>query len=181
VVSATLIEARKITDKRHGYRGRVNLIDLGNGSEKARINSRLISGGWPFPMGSDAKSPFQVPELFEDSWGARPGENNVCFGTVNGLKSDTAPSPKSANNRPRTTYVFTLARALRVGGHAIIGTFALDGPERCSGLPVVRYDAASLGKTLGPAFRLIETRCHEHLTPMGGVQRFQFSWFETAE
>jgi hypothetical protein len=41
------------------------------------------------------------------------------------------------------------------------------GPERCSGLPVVRYDAASLGKTLGPAFRLIETRRHEHLTPMG--------------
>jgi len=63
--------------------------------------------------------------------------------------------------------------------HAIIGTFALDGPERCSGL--MRYDAASLGKTLGPAFRLIETRRHEHLTPMGGVQRFQFSWFETAE
>jgi hypothetical protein len=63
----------------------------------------------------------------------------------------------SANNRPGTTYVFTLARALRVGGHAIIGTFALDGPERCSGLPVMRYDAASLAKTLGPAFRLIET------------------------
>jgi hypothetical protein len=97
VLSATLIEARKITDKRHGYRGRVGLIDLGNGSEKARINSRLISGGWPFPMGSGAQGPFQVPELFGDSWGERPGESNVCFGTVNGLKSDTAPSPKSAD------------------------------------------------------------------------------------
>src|SRR5713101_3042767 len=50
-----IIDARKITDKRHGYRGRVSLIDLGNGSEKARINSRLISGGWPFSMGSDAQ------------------------------------------------------------------------------------------------------------------------------
>jgi hypothetical protein len=79
----------------------------------------------------------------------------------------TRSGPVRANNRPRTTYAFTLARALRVGEHAIIGTFALDGPERCSGLPVVRYDAASLGKTLGPAFRLIETRRHEHLTPMG--------------
>jgi 2-polyprenyl-3-methyl-5-hydroxy-6-metoxy-1,4-benzoquinol methylase len=81
----------------------------------------------------------------------------------------------------RTAYVFTLAKALRVGGHAIIGTFALDGPERCSGLPVVRYDATFLGKTLGPAFRLIETRRQEHLTPMGGVQRFQFSRFERIE
>jgi hypothetical protein len=97
VVSAT----RKITDKRHGDRGGVNLIDLENGSEKARINSRLISGSWPFPMGSDVQRPFQVPELFEDSWGARPGENNVCFGTVNGLKSGTAPSPKSARRRHR--------------------------------------------------------------------------------
>jgi hypothetical protein len=43
-----------------------------------------------------------------------------------------------ANNRPETTYVFTLASALRVGEHATIGTFALDGPERCSGLPVMR-------------------------------------------
>jgi len=37
VLSATLIEALKITDKRHGYRGRVSLIDLGNGSEEAPI------------------------------------------------------------------------------------------------------------------------------------------------
>ena len=102
MLSATLIEARKITDKRHGYRGRVSLIDLGNGSEKARIKPRLISGGWPFPMGSGApKGPLQVPGLFGESWGAKPGENNVCFGTVNGLKSDTAPSPKSANKRKR--------------------------------------------------------------------------------
>ena len=77
MLSATLIEVRKITDKRHGYRGGVSLIDLGNGSEKARINSRLIVVGpsrW-------VQGPFQVPELFGDSWGARLGENNVCFGT----------------------------------------------------------------------------------------------------
>jgi hypothetical protein len=82
VLSATFIEARKITDKRHGYRGGVSLIDLGNGSEKAPINSRL---GWlALPDGfGRPKAPFQVPELFGDSWGARPGENNVCFGTVN--------------------------------------------------------------------------------------------------
>jgi hypothetical protein len=41
------------------------------------------------------KARFRSPG-FGGSWGANPGENNVCFGTVNGLKSDTAPSPKSA-------------------------------------------------------------------------------------
>jgi SAM-dependent methyltransferase len=77
----------------------------------------------------------------------------------------------------RAAYVARVLRALGVGGHLIIGTFALDGPERCSGLPVVRYDAASLAATLGGGFELAETRPHEHLTPMGHVQRFQFSRF----
>jgi 2-polyprenyl-3-methyl-5-hydroxy-6-metoxy-1,4-benzoquinol methylase len=77
----------------------------------------------------------------------------------------------------RAAYVARLTKALRPGGHAIIGTFALDGPERCSGLPVVRYDAAKLTDLLGPEFALVETRAHAHPTPMGSVQRFQFSLF----
>jgi len=79
--------------------------------------------------------------------------------------------------RDRAAYVARLGRALKVGGHAIIATFALDGPERCSGLPVVRYDAASLGQTLGSAFQLVETRRHAHATPWGTDQSFQFSVF----
>lgn len=75
-------------------------------------------------------------------------------------------------------YVDCLAEALPPGGHAIIATFALDGPERCSGLPVVRYDAESLGQVLGSGFKLIETRRHDHHTPMGSTQRFQFSLFQ---
>jgi SAM-dependent methyltransferase len=77
----------------------------------------------------------------------------------------------------RIAYVECLREALRPGGYAIIATFALDGPERCSGLPVVRYDAASLGKVLGDVFNLVETRRHDHHTPMGSTQRFQFSMF----
>jgi len=64
------------------------------------------------------------------------------------------------------------------GEHAIIGTFATDGPERCSGLPVVRYDVASLGATLGEGFVLQQTRQHEHRAPGGAIQRFQFSVFQ---
>jgi SAM-dependent methyltransferase len=77
----------------------------------------------------------------------------------------------------RAAYVACLREALRPGGHAVIATFALDGPQHCSGLPVVRYDAASLSEVLGDAFRLVETRRHDHHTPMGSTQRFQFSVF----
>ena len=71
-----------------------------------------------------------------------------------------------------------LAQALRDGGKAVIGTFALDGPEKCSGLPVARYDADGLQAVLGEQFRLATTRWHEHTTPWGSMQKFQFSTFE---
>ena len=79
--------------------------------------------------------------------------------------------------KDRAAYAERVAWAVRPGGHVIIGTFAPDGPERCSGLPVVRHDAASLGEILGSAFELMESRRHAHQTPMGATQRFQFSRF----
>lgn len=81
------------------------------------------------------------------------------------------------DEKDRAAYIARLARVVKVGGHAIIGTFALDGPEKCSGLPVARYDSASLGQALGSAFRLVDTRRHEHATPWGSKQMFQFSVF----
>lgn len=77
----------------------------------------------------------------------------------------------------RAAYAARVSKAVRPGGHLIIGTFALDGPERCSGLPIVRHDAASLGQILGPSFELVESRNHVHTTPTGSIQRFQFSHF----
>jgi SAM-dependent methyltransferase len=77
----------------------------------------------------------------------------------------------------QTAYLDRLRRALRRGGYAIIGTFALDGPQMCSGLPVARWDAQGLGALLGPDFVLVDARPHEHATPRGAKQRFQFSTF----
>ncbi len=78
----------------------------------------------------------------------------------------------------RRRYVEVMKAALRPGGQAVLGTFASDGPERCSGLPVARWEPASLAAELGPSFRLLEALHEEHLTPGGKVQRFQFSRFE---
>jgi SAM-dependent methyltransferase len=77
----------------------------------------------------------------------------------------------------QSAYVDRLKKAVKAGGWAIIGTFALDGPEKCSGLPIVRYDAVSLAAILGTDFKLIDTRRHDHTTPWGAMQRFQFSTF----
>jgi SAM-dependent methyltransferase len=77
----------------------------------------------------------------------------------------------------RAAYVERLRAALRPGGHAIVATFALDGPERCSGLPVVRYDGDGLARALGPGFERLATVADLHRTPSGGEQRFQFSLF----
>ncbi len=77
----------------------------------------------------------------------------------------------------RAAYVSCLAAAVKVGGHAMIATFAPDGPEKCSGLPVMRHDAESLAAALGDRFILIETGHGDHRTPSGAHQAFQFSLF----
>ncbi len=78
----------------------------------------------------------------------------------------------------REAYLRVMDRALVPGGHAIIGTFALDGPEKCSGLQVARYDAALLAERLGPDYRLIQSLIHDHHTPWGSMQRFHFGLFK---
>lgn len=63
------------------------------------------------------------------------------------------------------------------GALVIMATFALDGPEKCSGLPVRRHDAASLAAALGSDFTPVEDWREEHLTPWGAVQNFVWCVF----
>ncbi len=77
----------------------------------------------------------------------------------------------------RLAYRSVLEKAVVPGGVVVIGTFALDGPERCSGLPVRRYSPESLATELGRSLRLTADRMTEHRTPAGKAQRFQFSRF----
>jgi trans-aconitate methyltransferase len=71
-------------------------------------------------------------------------------------------------------YVLRLKGALPVGAQAVIGTFAIDGPDKCSGLPVARYDAESLQLVLGEGFRLVDQADETHVTPWQSEQRFSF-------
>ena len=76
----------------------------------------------------------------------------------------------------REAYVHQVERALKPGGHVIIGTFGPEGPVRCSGLDVVRYDAASLHDEFGKHFRLVESLKQLHQTPFGTTQQFLYCY-----
>lgn len=71
-------------------------------------------------------------------------------------------------------YVHNLDAALVPGGHLIMATFAVGGPEKCSGLPIVQYDAERLCAVLGPKFVLEDTFAEVHHTPSGADQNFAF-------
>ncbi len=78
----------------------------------------------------------------------------------------------------RARYLQSLKAALVPGGHIIIATFALDGPTKCSGLEVARYDAAKLCAELGEEFQLHEQVDETHLTPWQTEQRFSYFRFQ---
>lgn len=76
----------------------------------------------------------------------------------------------------RLAYLRQIAKAVKVGGHVIIGTFGPEGPTRCSGLDVVRYDADSLHREFGRRFRMLESSKQLHRTPSGAVQQFLYCY-----
>lgn len=77
----------------------------------------------------------------------------------------------------RENYIHVLQQALEPGGHAIMMTFAIDGPRKCSGLDIVQYDADKLATELGAGFELVETGHNIHHTPSGNQQKFAFFHF----
>ncbi len=77
----------------------------------------------------------------------------------------------------RRRYRELLHRSTAPGAHVLMATFALDGPDRCSGLPVQRHSPETLQAALGSDLELVESRDEDHVTPSGSVQRFTFALF----
>jgi 2-polyprenyl-3-methyl-5-hydroxy-6-metoxy-1,4-benzoquinol methylase len=78
--------------------------------------------------------------------------------------------------RDRVAYVHQVAHAVKAGGHVIVSTFGPEGPTKCSGLDVVRYDAESLHKEFGVYFRLLTSSKELHRTPFGTIQQFLYCY-----
>lgn len=78
----------------------------------------------------------------------------------------------------RAAYADVLRRAVRPGGFVLISGFAPSGPERCSGLPVLRAGQGAIAAVLGSDFDLLEAFEEDHQTPSGSRQRFVFTRFQ---
>ena len=81
----------------------------------------------------------------------------------------------------RRRYVQVARLAVRPGGYVIVATFATDGPARCSGLRVERYDTEGLCAAFSPGFALVGSRRELHTTPSGAVQPFTWVVLRSGE
>jgi SAM-dependent methyltransferase len=77
----------------------------------------------------------------------------------------------------RARYVGQIESSVIHGGHVIIAGFALDGPEKCSGLPVHRHSSETLAAELGGKFEPVTFQEEAHHTPRGAVQHFLYGRF----
>lgn len=80
------------------------------------------------------------------------------------------------NAEDRRHYVNVVKEAVKPGGHIIVATFASDGPDHCSGLPVARYEPESMHHEFGDDFQLLNSAHEIHATPFGTQQKFVYCY-----
>lgn len=170
---------------RTGATSATAIIDIGGGA--SRLVDKLVEGGFEDITVLDLSG--AALETAKARLGAHAGRVNWVVADATeweparpyDIWHDRAAFHFLTDPNDRVAYVARLTRGVKIGGHAIVATFALDGPEKCSGLPVARYDNASLGSVLGRAFEPVHTMRHEHATPWASRQIFQFSLFRRVD
>jgi SAM-dependent methyltransferase len=164
--------------KQLGLGPETSLIDIGGGA--SRLADALLRSGWKDVSVLDISA--AALEIAKRRLGMEARSVTWIVADVTSWKAertfdlwhDRAAFHFLTDPADRAAYVANMTTALRAGGHAIIATFALDGPEKCSGLPIVRYDALALAETVGPGFMPVASQRHEHRTPGGKLQAFMF-------
>jgi hypothetical protein len=160
------------------------IIDIGGGSSV--LIDHLLDAGFVDVTVLDISERALIGS--KDRLGARAAEVHWIVGDVLAwsparsydIWHDRAAFHFLTDPRDRAAYRATLLKGLRSRGTAIIGTFAEDGPERCSGLSVHRWSAERLAAELGAEFRLVESLREDHRTPGGAIQPFTWARFERA-
>lgn len=163
----------------HGARADDALIDVGGGA--SGLAAALAARGWQDLTVLDisasaldgaraALGAAPVAWIVADVTQWQPARHYTVWHDRAAFHFMTTPQARAA-------YAAVLRQAVAPGGLVIIGTFALDGPETCSGLPVERHDAASLAAMLGSGFSLCASESHDHRTPAGARQQFHFGVF----
>jgi ubiquinone/menaquinone biosynthesis C-methylase UbiE len=80
------------------------------------------------------------------------------------------------DDEDRRRYVDLVMRSLKRGGHIIVASFSLDGPQKCSGLDVMRYSPETMHDEFGDTFRLVESIPETHIAPSGKIQDFVYCY-----
>lgn len=174
-------EPSLLTLDRLGVPSSAPLIDVGGGA--STLVDRLIERGW---------SDLTVLDIAAPALGVAKARLGPSADIVRWEVADItawAPSRRYdlwhdramfhflTDRKQRDAYRRALDAGLAPGGFAIFATFAPEGPERCSGLEVRRYDAATLLEELGSRYRMVENWREEHVTPSGGKQAFNWCVF----
>lgn len=172
--SLSLIE-RAVTDRN------TSIIDVGGG-ESTLVDDLLQQGFRNITVLDVSKSAIEVNR-------ARLGDtaNGVRWLTADITSAELEPNAYDVWHdravfhfltapEQRVAYVRQVIRAVKPGGHVIVSTFGPEGPTKCSGLDVVRYDAQSLHGEFGARFRLVESSKEMHHTPFGTTQQFLYCY-----
>lgn len=155
-----------------------SLIDIGGGA--STLVAELARAGWHDLAVLDISAP--ALDLARTAMGADAGGVEWIVADITDWQParawdiwhDRAVFHFLTDEASRDAYRAALARGLRPGGLLLMATFAPDGPERCSGLPVQRYGAAELLAALGTGFTLLDSWREVHPTPGGQEQIFNW-------
>lgn len=164
-------------------RGHDAVIDVGGG--RSRFVERLVSMGFGpctvldiSPAAIAAQRSALGPLAERVTWIAADITNWVPDRLYR-LWHDRAVFHFLTEDAARAAYVHAMIEALEPGGHAIIATFDENGPEQCSGLPVMRYSPdtffAEIDRLAPGCFERVQARRHMHITPKQNRQSFQFA------
>lgn len=137
-----------------GYRN-VSVLDISEtaiGVSKERLGERAALVNWICANICEV----ELPEKCFDVW------------------HDRAVFHFLTSEEQRLAYVRNVARSVKSGGRVMVATFGPEGPEKCSGLSVMRYDADSLHGQFGARFELVESVTELHETPFGTTQQFLY-------
>ncbi len=158
-----------------------SVLDVGAGAS-VLVDGLLEAGYRPTLLEIAASAFVRVRERL----GARASEVGFILGDITAtelpeaaydLWHDRAVFHFLTEPAQRKAYIEALWWALKPGGFVVLAGFAPDGPEKCSGLPVCRYDAQGFADQLGGGFELLESAREEHPTPFGATQAFQYARF----
>lgn len=164
---------------RAGVSGARSFVDVGGGA--SRLVDQLLDRGWPDLTVVDIAS--EALALSQERLGERARGVSWLAADVSQWKPsrsfqiwhDRAVFHFLTEPEQRAGYKRALHLGTREGSLVVIATFAMTGPERCSGLPVQRYDEPTLAAEFSDDFELIDSWRNDHVTPSGRVQPFLWS------